>query len=180
MKLASSLAFMVFCAACASREDSQAGSKIIGSLNGTTFDVADAVFASGVGNSYASIEVILSSTSNACSDLSGGVKHKGGTLFYINIRSSITESVHPGAYPVAATGQPMYSLVTWRTFTAEDCTPTSLNAVSGSVTVVDIDPTSVSGSFDLVFANGSSDKITGTFLSSACDGKSSDAGPTCQ
>jgi hypothetical protein len=172
--LAVSVAMMSGC-------DSPSGGGVEGTVMGKEFVMVDAISSSVVAAPDPGIEIVMTSTANACADLANNVLHPNETAVAIyvtdNVNGESAVPTAPGTYPIVNGTAPMDPLppkaATVYTHIVEaTCGHDGHEAVktatadSGTVMLTAVSADQVSGTFDVMLNTG--DHITGSFDPQTC------------
>ena len=162
---------------------------------GKEFVMVDAISSSVVAAPDPGIEIVMTSTANACADLANNVLHPNETAVAIyvtdNVNGESAVPTAPGTYPIVHGSAPMDPLppkaATLYTHIVEaTCGHDGHEAVktatadSGTVMLTAVSTDQVSGTFDVMLNTG--DHITGSFDPQTCGafGQLPSGSPSCE
>jgi hypothetical protein len=141
-----------------------------GTIHGQSFAVADVVSAAAHYSSETnSAAVALTSSSNACSDLTDDIERRNGAMIVIRLTAPTGHDAAPppGKYPIDA-GSPMNATISMFA-TDTRCAGVEASraaAVSGMITLTSIAGEAFGGGFDVVLDSG--EHLSGDFDPVAC------------
>jgi hypothetical protein len=158
-------AFIALCVtACSSSSGSASSGPVRGSVGGQSFSAVDATGIAGqltVGGETAyETDVVLTSWTGACSSLTADSTPASAFIAFLAVGAA--GAVGPGTYSVSSAGTAR------AVFLAEDAScqaTTEDTAESGTITYETVTASSITGSVDAQFANGT---LEGTFTASVC------------
>jgi hypothetical protein len=172
--LAVSVAMMSGC-------NSPSGGGVEGTVMGKQFVMVDAISSSVVAAPDPGIEIVMTSTANACADLANNVLHPNETSVAIfltdNVNGESAVPTAPGTYPIVNGSAPMdpeppkaatfYTNIVEATcgHDGHEALKTA-TADSGTVTLIAVSADQVSGTFDVMLNTG--DHISGSFDPQTC------------
>ena len=165
-----SLALALALCACSSSGGAGSGTTVMGTLGGSAFEPKDAI--SYVDATTKTAEVVLTSTPDACMDVTNNVQRANArvVLILVSDTTAADTKLATGTYPTSYTSPaPARSSAFESNVTDAQCNvsydPPPDGTGDGSITVTSVSDT-ISGSFDVVMENG--EHVTGTFHPTAC------------
>jgi hypothetical protein len=168
MLRSAALALLAACAANAGK------GTVVGSVNGATFAIKDAISAAVYVQGSTServAEVMLGNDGDLCSNAADDSQIKSyiGVTLTMFSADTITPAGSPGDYTIGATTG---NSASWNAVVTDSmCQDVQVReaiAIAGTVTLAKIEGNAFSGSFDVTLDSG--DHITGTFDPAACAG----------
>ena len=173
--LAVSVAMMSGCT------NSPSAGGVDGTIMGKQFVMVEAISSSVVPPVYPGVQIVMTSTVNACADVANDVLHPNETsvsIFltdWVNGESAVPTA--PGTYTIVVGSAPtdpeppraarLYTNIVEATcgHDGHDASKTA-TAVSGTVTLIAVSADQLSGTFDVMLDSG--DHITGSFDPQTC------------
>lgn len=142
---------------------------VMGTVNGATITVADAVFIAGTpGGGVKELVIDMQDQAGSCARIQANTYKQNTTEVGFTIAlEGAASPVGPGTYAVGDSNNNKTHVNGGVQEPDPMCLGKHLGTKSGSVTITYVSSTSVSGTFDLTLEN--MDHITGSFGATACD-----------